>query len=410
MDFPVEATVLLNNFPDETQVRKILRSHGFELRDLSRDEVSVKGSFLNLKAAKASLELLLKSQTKPDIAPPSPSPVPTASSGAISKYYTSNSSDRNRSRPGSRKQASPTTITTNTTTTTTSFSSSNHHPTSYSPRPDQQRGSLRSGKESFVVDADVFGYAERLRKKDIDCILESHNVEIESRPVGESCSVTLHGKSARTAVFKLQSLLHDLNKSLRTQEVSLRDMDRDGRAMLVTIQEDRNIWKSVLVCQKKDGLHLIGPSGESYELKQRLLGRPVDRSGQRGRTLDRNSRGRSSSLPPINRRNTERESAAVAYPSPAGAAGYTPSKYQYGKREGAESKQGAAAALKRVFRGRSFSETRHKNTADRTNGNVQEMENKSPTLKSPKKGAKQFLIAISPDNIKTAFKNRKKWR
>lgn len=358
MDFPVEATVLLNKFPDATRVRKILRSHGFELRDLSRDEVSVKGSFLKLKDAKASLELLLKSQTKRDIVLSSPPPVLTASSGAISKYHSSNSSDRDRSRAGSRKQASPTT-----TTTTTS----NHHPTpAYSPRPDQQRGSFRSVKESLVVDPDVFEYAEKLRRKDIDCILESHNVRIEVRPVGESCSITLHGKSARTAAFKLQSLLLDLNNSLRTQEVSRRDMDREGEALFGIIQNNRNVWKSVLVCQKDDGLHLIGPSRESYELKQRLLGRPIDHSGQRGRTSDRSSRGRSSSLPPINRRNTEKESVGAAYPSPAGAAGYNPSKYQDGKQEGAESKRGAAAAIKNVFRGRSSSESRHKNRAERT--------------------------------------------
>lgn len=398
MDFPVEATVLLNKFPDATRVRKILRSHGFELRDLSRDEVSVKGSFLKLKDAKASLELLLKSQTKRDIAPSSPPPVLTASSGAISKYHSSNSSDRDRSRAGSRKQASPTT-----TTTTTS----NHHPTpAYSPRPDQQRGSFRSVKESLVVDPDVFEYAEKLRRKDIDCILESHNVGIEVRPVGESCSITLHGKSARTAAFKLQSLLLDLNNSLRTQEVSRRDMDREGEALFGIIQNNRNVWKSVLVCQKDDGLHLIGPSRESYELKQRLLGRPIDHSGQRGRTSDRSSRGRSSSLPPINRRNTEKESVGAAYPSPAGAAGYNPSKYQDVKQEGAESKRGAAAAIKNVFRGRSSSESRHKNRAERTSGNVQEMENRSPTQKSPKKGLKQYLFKTV--DFKEAFKSRRK--
>lgn len=399
MDFPVEATVLLNKFPDETQVQKILRSHGFELRDLSRHEVSVKGSFLKLKDVKVSLELLLKSQTKLVI-PPSSSPhVLMASSGAISKYYTSNSSDHNRSRPGSRKQTSP---------TTAPSSSFNQHPTpAYSPRPDQQRGSLRSVKESIVIDADVFEYAEKLRRKDIEDILDSHNVGIEVRPVGESCSITLHGKSARIAAFKLQSLLLDLNKSLRTQEVSRRDMDREGKALLATIQNNRNVWRSVLVSQKDDGLHLIGPSGESYDLKQRLLGRPIDHSGQRGRTSDRSSRGRSSSLPPISRRNTERESVGVAYPSPAGAAGYTPSKYQDMKQEGAESKRGPAASIKRVFRRRSSSESRHKNREERTNGNMQEMENKSPTQKAPKIAMKQFLL--EPDNFRKVLKSIRKW-
>ena len=402
MDFPVEATVLLNKFPDETRVRAVLRSHGFELRDLSRDEVSIKGSFLKLKDAKASLELLLRSQTKRDTAPSLPPPVLAASSRAISKYYTSNSSDRNRSRPGSRKQASPTT-----TTTTTTSSSSNHHPTpAYSPRPDQQRGSFRSVQESLVIDPDVFKYAEKLRRKDIDCILERHNVGIEVHPVGESCSITLHGESAKPAAFKLQSLLLDLSDSLRTQEVSRRDMDREGRDLFRTIQNDGNVWNLVLVCQKDGELHLIGPSRESYDLKQRLLRRPIDNSGQRGRTSDRRSRGRSSSLPPNNRRNRERESVGAAYPSPAGAAGYNPSKYQDVKPEGAESKQGAVAVMKTFFRGRSSSESRQKNRAERTNGNAQETEKRSSTQKSPKKVMKPLLLQA--DNIKKKFKSIRK--
>lgn len=398
----MEATVRLNVFRNETQVREILTSQGFALTDLSYDQVRVKGSFLKLKAVKASLETLLDSQTKTDITPSSSSPVPKVSSGAISKYYT-NRPDANRSRFGSRnKHASPSSPTFS--SSWVSGSSNNHptspeHNTSFSTTPDQ-RGSFGAGKEFFIVDADVFDYAERLRRKDIDSILDSHNVRMMVRPVGDSYKVTLQGKSARVTVGKLQSLLDDLNKSLRTQEVPLKDMNPEGKALLDGIQKNRNIYNSVLVCPKNDKLHLIGPSGESYELKQRLLGRPVDRSGRTGRTLDKNPRRRSSSLPPISRKNTEGDSGVRA-------AGHSPSKYQDIKREGTEPKPGAAADLSGLLRRRSHSQSSHKTPAGRTTGNVQDMENKHQPTKSPKKGLAQ-LLKFNTEDIKQMVKNLRK--
>ncbi|XP_074469629.1 RNA-binding protein 43 [Sebastes fasciatus] len=385
MDLLVEATVQLDIFHDEAAVREILRSHGFTVTDLSSNRVRVKGSFLELKAVKASLEQLLNSQTKTDI-----TAVPKVSySGAVSKYYTSNSSVSHGNRGGRDEppHASPSPPTTS--------SSSNRLPTS------DQRGSSRPGRESFVVDADVFRYAERLRKKDIEGILDSHNVKMETHEVGDSFNINLQGKSARTAAFKLQSLMNDLNKSLRTQEVPLKDMDREGQALLQRIRKDKNICNSVLVCPMNDKLHLIGPSSESYELKQRLLGRPA---GRTGRTSDRNPNRRSNSLPPIGRKNTGRDSgAAAAKPPPNGAAGYSPSKYQDDEQKAAEPKRGFAArlGLGGSLRGRSRSETRTKTQAERVN--VQEVENKHPPPNSPMKGMKQ-LLSVKTKDIGKKFK------
>nr|XP_046274386.1 uncharacterized protein si:dkey-154b15.1 [Scatophagus argus] len=396
MDFPVEATVHLNIFPNEAQVRKVLRSHGFELTDLNSDQVRVKGSFLKLRAAKAVLEPLVSSQTKMDITPSSSSPVPEAYSGAISKHYYR--SDGNRSRLGSQNKALH-----------TGSGSSNGHPTSpqysssISPRQGQHC-SLSAGKESFVIDADVFDYAKQLRNKDIHSILEIHNVRMKVRPVCDSYSLTLQGKSVWIAVDKLQSLLIDLSKSLRTQEVPLKGVSQDGKALLERIQTNRNVYNSVLVCPKNDRLHLIGPSGESYELKQTLLGRPVYQSGRTGRTLDKNSRRRSSSLPPIHQKNTERDHGAVANSSPAKAAGYSPEKYQDVNQKTTEAKRGAAD-LQGLFRIRSQSEPRKK-TVERTNGNMQDVED-NRTPKSPKKGLPQ-LLKINSDNIKQRFKNMRR--
>lgn len=365
VDFHVEATVHLNVFHNQTQVRDILRSRGFTLRDLASDQVRVSGSFLKLRAVKASLETLLDAQAKADIRPSSSSSslVPKASSRAIPKYYT-NRSDANRSQLN--KQPAPSSPT---------FSSSSSYNHSASPEHDVY---LKPEKEIFVVDANVFDYAEKLRKKDIDSILDSHIVKMSLHPVADSYNITLQGRSTAVALFKLQSLLDHLSKSLRVQEVPLKNMIPGTKAFLERIQRNRNVYRSVLVCPKRDKLHLIGPSAESYELKQRLLGMTVDPSGRSGRTADKTCRRRSSSLPPVSHKRTDRDGVV-------GATGYTPSKYQDIKQEGTEPEQGAAAALSGPCRRRSNSESHHNNLTGRTVSHRQDVENKSLPLKPPPK-------------------------
>lgn len=402
----------LSFFQDETEVRKILKSHGFEMTDLTNNQVRVKGYFLKLKAAKARLEKLLQSESQNKMSPHLSSPVPTVSSGAIPKYYTNKSTEPHgdRGRSGSRDKPQRASLSSPDTSASWLSKSSYNRPTSLeyrasSPPRADQRGSLRQGSESFLVDADVFRYAERLRKADIDKILKSHNAKIVARECGESVNITLQGRNAKTAVSNLQRLLNDLNKSLRTQEVPLKDMDREGSALLATIRKHKNIYDSVLVCEMSDRLHLIGSSVRSYELKQKLLGRPVGQSQRTGRTFEKNSRGRSSSLPPMNRKSTERDNGAIASSSPAGAAGYSPSKYQDDKQEGAKHEWGARArpSPSGALRRGSHSESRMKKQTETANGFVQETESKRkpPKLRNP-------LQVLSPKNIKKALKSLRK--
>lgn len=381
----MEATVHLNVFHNQTQVRDILRSRGFTLTDLGGHQVRISGSFLKLRAVKASLETLLDAQAKADIRPSSSSsPVPQASSRAIPKYYT-NRSDANRSQLESQnKHPAPS-------SPTFSSSSSNHH--SASP---EHGVSLKPEKEIFVVDANVFNYAERLWKKDIDSILGSHNVNMSLHPVEDSYNITLQGRSTAVALFELQSLLDGLSKSLRVQEVPLKRLIAEGKALLERIQRNGNIYSSVLVCPKKDKLHLIGPSVESYELKQRLLGMPVDPSRRSGRTADQTRRRRSSSLPPSSQKSTDRDGVV-------GAAGYTPSKYQ----EETEPKQGAAAGLSGPSRRRSNSDAHHNNLTGRTVSHMQDVENKYLPLKAPQKGLAP-LLKFDPGAIKHMVKTQRR--
>ncbi|XP_056268914.1 uncharacterized protein LOC130192782 [Pseudoliparis swirei] len=293
MDFLVEATVLLDVFPDQAAVHDVLRSHGFALTDLGGGQVRVKGFFRDLKAAKASLEPLLAARTA--------SPVPVASSGAAFKLPGGGGAVTGRGRGRDRPRSSPNHA-------SPPPPSPNRHLSSVSPPG--RRGPSGPGRESFVVDADVLRYAEQLRAKDLSGILLGHGVEMEPpREDADGCEsrvVVLLGKSARAAAAKLQSLLEDLGKSLRTQEVPLRDMDRDGHALWRRIRSERGVHQAVVVRPTADKLHLIGPPAASYELKQRLLG---GSGGRTGRTSEKNSKRRSASLPPIRR-------GATAEPSP----------------------------------------------------------------------------------------------
>lgn len=402
MDFPVEVSVHLNIFQDEREVVEILRSHGFTLKDRRTNEVRVQGLFSKLRSVKAHLEQLLKAQNQNSVS----SSCHSVSSGAIPKNYCNN---RSRNKPTHASASSP-----NTSASLVSDTSYNH-PTSpqyraaSSLRPDQ-RGSVRRRRESFVVEEDVFKYADQLRREDINRILMIHQVRMRVDEADESFQITLEGTNVRAAAGELQSFLNDLTRSLRTQEVPLKDMGPKGEVVLQRIREKRNIHDSVLVREMNDRLHLIGPSGKSYELKQRLLEKSAGQSGRTGRTFDRNSMKRSSSLPAVGRKITDRDSGAVAktspvraadhFPSePVGAAGYSPSKYKDDKQGDAEPEWGAS-------RRRTQSETRENKRIKSRNGYLQqETENKQQS-KSPAVRKPLLSNLLDPKNIKKVFKGK----
>lgn len=278
MEFPVEATVHVSHFRDEAAALALLESHGFELTDVGGGQVCVKGCFQQLRAVKVRLEQLEQTESTPR------SPGPTVSPGAISRYYSKTSGG---ARTQSRVQPAP---------SSPSSSSSQRRPASWD-----------SGRETFVVDLYVFMYAQRYRNEDLQAILDRYEATMRVREVGDSISITLKGKYCKMAARTLQRLLHDLSQSLRTQEVLLRDARQHGAPLLAKLGKSPTVIGPVLVCETDDRLYLVGPSKQSYELKQRLLGRPADQSGRKGRSM---------SLPPANRRSPGRGGAAGDSTSP----------------------------------------------------------------------------------------------
>lgn len=384
MDFPVEATLHLKEFQDEREVKNILRLHGFEMHDLGEGQVRVKGHFSKLKEVKAKLEQLPLSQTK--MSPSSSSsPTPVASSGAIPKNYS------HRDKPPHAALSSPTSSSSSAPGPSRSHPASHGYAAGSSP---DQRGSLRHGEKTFVIDADVFKYADRFRKKEMDSILISHDVKMKAQDCGDMVNITLTGGNSKIALSKVQSLMVSLSNTLRTQEVPLQDMSDDGKMLLTKIKKKGNVDGSVLVCEMGDRLHLIGSSRESFLLKQRLLdGR--DQHGRTGRASAKGSRGRSSSAPPTNRKSTE--TAANPDTSPGGATGYSPSKHQDDEQKDATTGREVDAFHSRP---RVWSLSRENKDAKRVNGNPKERESKPPPQKSSR-----LNNLLTFNEIKNTFKN-----
>lgn len=163
-------------------------------------------------------------------------------------------------------------------------------------------------------------------------------------------------------------------------------MDADGEALLKRIQKCRNVYDYVLVRATSDGLRLIGPSTESYQLKEKLLGRVANRSERNGRNHDRSSRQRSSSAPAVARKATEGKRATADDPPPRGASGYTPANnHQDIKQEAARPKAAPLGVFQRMRR--SVSESRPKKEARRANRVSPETENTHPLPKSTSKSS-----------------------
>lgn len=293
MDFLVGATLQLDASLDKVEVRDVLISRGFVMEELNRDQLRVIGPFLRLKSVKASLKLL-KSPAK-DVTP-APSTVPQVSPGDISRHRTDVSGAKGRQLASKQRRASP--------SSSTISSLPRGSCLEDSPGTPDQPVSVRTGRACFTVEPDLFDYASCLRKKDVDTILVSHDVKLAVNSVDDSYIIILSGKRANVGMDKLKTLLDNL-KSLRTQEVPLKDLTPEGRRLVATIQKNRDIYKSVLVQRRSSSLHLVGPSEEVHVLKERLLRRTLDPFQHRGRRTDGKPTRRSSSLPPTSRKTED---------------------------------------------------------------------------------------------------------
>ncbi|XP_019905584.1 uncharacterized protein si:dkey-154b15.1 [Esox lucius] len=376
-DMPVKATVDVTMFNNDEAVLRLLQSHGFQVTESRPGQLLIMGSFLKLRAVKAQLQQLLTGD---------PQPHSSTHTSRVHDHANQALSARRSSVNG--EQRSPLLQTSQHSDLLDSGSAHNlssPQRTSPSPglqvagpganvtqrmkpclRPDEHDSHTPSRKSlSFLTEEDVLNYALCFRKKDINGILQSHNTEIDVKSTGSSgvkC-VFLDGQNPEMAVVKLQSVLSQLTATLRTQEINLSSLDHDNQVMVSKrIQKYKDIYPAVVVSQVGDTLRLVGPSCDSYEMKQMLLGKATELppAGRTGRPTGRNSRDRRSSSMP---RLTQREDAPSGHgpATTAASSHYFPSNYQDDPGRGrADQRPGEALPPAYSSRGRSGSESQSK--------------------------------------------------
>lgn len=266
MDFPVEATVHLDLFGNQQVAQDLLRSHGFRLAPLGGGRVRVHGFLSQLKLVECQLEPLVRS--------------PRPSSGS---FYGHRDDARSTSGglPGERGREAR------------------------SGRP--RTSSAGTARATFVTNSDVFEDARHLRRREMEDVLTAHAVSMVVEERGGGSAVTLRGPNSNAAARKLQSPLHHLGNSLRTQEVPRTDRHGD-------------VHDSVLVREAERGLPLVETPRESLPPRRRPKG---NAAGGGGRSYDPGARLRSGSLSAAVRGDNG-QSLPDDSPPPGGAAGYSP--------------------------------------------------------------------------------------
>ncbi|XP_029588634.1 RNA-binding protein 43 [Salmo trutta] len=279
VDMPVKANLDVSMFSIDSE--EVLQP----VNEIPHDQLPIQGSFQKFSAVKAQLQQVLPQDTNTlRHSSPSPSSLNSHASGAISKSSI-------RCNPFPSPQA-------------TGYVGDNlTHMRNPSPKPVEPISQTPSCSEVFfITDADVLRYALCVRKKDIDSILVGHTTQMDVKPAESSDLryVFLKGKSPERVMKKLQVFLTKLHLRLRTQEIPLWTLDRDRQVRIHELVQKYNIiYPTVLVNQVGDLLRLVGPSKESYEMKQRLLGKPIDLlpAWLTGRVLDRSAHGAPGPVP-----------------------------------------------------------------------------------------------------------------
>ncbi|XP_061598229.1 uncharacterized protein LOC133461359 [Cololabis saira] len=213
-DVPVEAMVHVQNFPDPAAAVRLLRSRGFEVTELDWGQVRAPVLVRGhfLQLRDVKDELeQLLQAPPPDLLPP----------------------NKGRSR----------------------HSGSGRGP---------------DGPLPLLVDSDVFLYARRVMAGKLNTLMILHGASMSWKKEGEeTTAVTVATPEVQR---RLQVILQDLSRSLRVQDLRLGDLDQD---MLGIIRMNGGVNGSVLVQFLGDRVRLVGPSEESWKLKQWLLGNPA---------------------------------------------------------------------------------------------------------------------------------------
>ncbi|KAI5621706.1 hypothetical protein C0J50_18763 [Silurus asotus] len=164
----------------------------------------------------------------------------------------------------------------------TSDSSSHSSPSSTSGR-----------METFPVDTDTINFILTQKQDAVKCIEKDFGTEMTLTDYTEYATVKFSGANCEKAKSYLLDTINKISPTLRTHEIDLKKFDNaEQKQILERIQHCKD--SGVLITQSKDVLKIVGPSRESFAVKQKLLGQD---NPHRGRTKERSPSSRSSSVP-----------------------------------------------------------------------------------------------------------------
>ncbi|XP_069501923.1 uncharacterized protein [Ambystoma mexicanum] len=131
--------------------------------------------------------------------------------------------------------------------------------------------------ECITVDGDTLKYIQSFKKKELNDILESESVQMDTVDGGEISHVTLSSISLSTSARmertsrKVSDFLSNMQMFLRTQDIPLSGISPEKQHMIIETSQKLATQYCSLVILSKEFLRLIGPSRDVFLLKQNLI-------------------------------------------------------------------------------------------------------------------------------------------
>ncbi|XP_059412731.1 uncharacterized protein si:dkey-154b15.1 [Carassius carassius] len=320
-DMPAEAFLDVSMFYNQKTIRSLLHSHGFDVSKTSSGQLHLQGTFLNLKRIHPKLMHLLAQETHLQRSTPSELLINGFLSDSVSSDYQSRSHSTSRyihnngrntdsginsrspespSRQALVQAASPLDVSSS---TEYSFSSPIRSYDSSVTAQQRNPSSHRKTEDTFPVDPLAFKYVMHFKKDFIEKIESDHQTHISHVDDSGVVMVKLSGGSCQDAGKELRVFMQSISSSLRTQEIDLHELNSSRRTHITENAHSFQKIYNVLIKEENDILKVVGSSKESYDAKERLLGREVNIVLPRH--FAGNSMRRSSSLPRQKTRHRE---------------------------------------------------------------------------------------------------------
>ncbi|ROK35667.1 RNA-binding protein 43 [Anabarilius grahami] len=325
LDMPAEAFLDMNMFSSHRKIQELIHSHGFQVSETSPGQLHLQGSFLKLKLIYPKLVQFLVQETHPQRGTPSHytngySSVSRAEKSDSSDYesrsnFTSRRSHNNGNSVYAEGRSTSSEITSRSTesqyrqaflqnaslldrssSTESPFSSpSRIYEDSRTSAQQRNPSSPRQNEESIPVESDVWKYIMHCKEDFINKIKSDHHTHINPKVESGVVMVKISGGNFREAAKELSELMQEITDSVRTQEIDMNACDESQKRDI--IQKALRIQKiyNVLIREEGNIIKVLGSSKDSYEAKQKLLGRDVDIAPPKH--MERNILRRSSSLP-----------------------------------------------------------------------------------------------------------------